>query len=193
MQEEKSSMRAAVFTDRDGTLNIEKSYLYKPDNFEFIPGVPEAIKKLNSAGYYVVVVTNQSGIARGYYTEANVEALHVYINELLEKIGARIDMFLYCPHHPEATKPAYRTECGCRKPQTGMFREAAKALPIDPARSWMVGDKESDIEFGRRTGLETVLVETGYGSEVRGYEGVRAKAFPEAVEFILSRRIKSGE
>jgi D-glycero-D-manno-heptose 1,7-bisphosphate phosphatase len=155
-------MKRAVFLDRDGTINIEKEYLYQAADFEFIPGAPEAIRVLNQAGFMVVVVTNQSGVARGYYTEEDVENLHRHIDRKLESYGAHIDAWLYCPHHP-AGRGSYAVSCNCRKPLPGMLQEAAARYDIDLAHSIMIGDKLADIEAGTAAGCRTILVRTGYG------------------------------
>jgi D-glycero-D-manno-heptose 1,7-bisphosphate phosphatase len=156
--------KPAVFLDRDGTINVEKDYLYRVEEFEFIPGAVEAIRLLNQAGYLVVVVTNQSGVARGYYTEADVKQLHLHIDAVLASQGARVDAWYYCPHH-EQGKPPYNQECDCRKPMPGMLLQAAADHAIDLTRSWMVGDKPADIEAGQTAGCRQVLVMTGYGAE----------------------------
>ena len=156
--------KPAVFLDRDGTVNIEKEYLYRADQFEFTPGAVEAINLLNQSGYLVVVVTNQSGVARGYYGEADVERLHSHIDQLLQSHGGRVDAWYYCPHHASG-KPPYNRECHCRKPLPGMLLQAAADHGIDLSRSWMVGDKLVDIEAGLAAGCKPVLVMTGYGAE----------------------------
>ncbi len=155
-------MRRAVFLDRDGTINVEKEYLYRIDQFEFIAGVPQAIRLLNQAGFLVIVVTNQSGIARGYYTEEDVEQLHRHISRELERHNAHVDAWLYCPHHPDG-RGSYALSCDCRKPLPGMLREAARRYDIDLERSFMVGDKLADVEAGRAAGCTSILVRTGYG------------------------------
>jgi D-glycero-D-manno-heptose 1,7-bisphosphate phosphatase len=157
-------MNRAVFLDRDGTINIEKEYLYRTEDFEFIPGVPDAICRLNQAGYFVVVVTNQSGVARGYYTEEDVENLHRHIASELEKSGARVDAWLYCPHHPDG-RGSYALPCSCRKPLPGMLTEAARRYDLDLQNSVMIGDKYVDVAAGQAAGCRTILVRTGYGTE----------------------------
>jgi D-glycero-D-manno-heptose 1,7-bisphosphate phosphatase len=157
-------MKRAVFLDRDGTINIEKEYLYRSADFEFIPGVPEAIKILNQAAVMVVVVTNQSGVARGYYTEDDVETLHRHIDRELERSGAHVDVWLYCPHHP-AGRGSYALPCDCRKPLPGMLKDAARRYDIELLDSTMIGDKLADIEAGLAAGCHTILVRTGYGRE----------------------------
>lgn len=155
-----------VFLDRDGTINTEKNYLYKIEDFEFIEGAEEGIKLLNENGYRVVVVTNQAGVARGYYSESDVEKLHAYINDRLKECGAFIDGFFYCPHHPEHGIGKYKLACKCRKPETGMFKKAEELYNIDKSNSYMVGDNVSDINAGINYGIKTILVSTGYGKKV---------------------------
>ncbi|MDD2853260.1 MAG: D-glycero-beta-D-manno-heptose 1,7-bisphosphate 7-phosphatase [Desulfuromonadaceae bacterium] len=157
-------MNSAVFLDRDGTINVEKDYLYLVSDFEFIPGAPEAIRLLNDADLLVVVVTNQSGVARGYYTEEDVEQLHRHITSELAIYGAHIDAWLYCPHHPSG-RGSYSLPCNCRKPLPGMLHEAARRYDIDLEHSTMIGDKRADIEAGQSAGCNTILVRTGYGEE----------------------------
>lgn len=157
-------MKRAVFLDRDGTINVEKDYLHRIEEFDFIPGAPEAIKRFNDAGYLVVVVTNQSGVARGYYTEEDVDNLHSHISKELElRVGARVDAWMYCPHHPGG-KGSYALPCTCRKPLPGMLRDAARRLDISLVSSIMIGDKRSDIEAALAAGCKPVLVRSGYGA-----------------------------
>lgn len=163
-----SKMRERViFLDRDGTINEEVNYLHRPEDLTILDGVPEAVRLLNDHGYRVVVVTNQAGVARGYYTEADVEKLHTCLNQVLrEQGGGEINQFYYCPHHPEHGIGAYKKQCHCRKPATGMFEMAEQAGPVDKAHSWMIGDKLTDIQAGQNYGIKTVLVGTGYGTGV---------------------------
>lgn len=163
-------MKRAVFLDRDGTINIEKEYLYQIADFEFIPGVPEAINMLNQAGFVVVVVTNQSGVARGYYTEDDVEKLHHHIARELERFGAHVDAWLYCPHHPDG-RGSYALPCHCRKPLPGMLQDAAVRYDLDLANSIIIGDKLADIGAGNAAGCRTMLVRTGYGAEDEQFVG----------------------
>ena len=135
------TLNKVVFLDRDGTLNEEVNYLHKPEDMKLLPGVPQALKKLKDAGYKLIVVTNQAGVARGYYTEEDVKILHQYMNQLLEKEGAEIDAFYYCPHHPVHGIGAYKKVCNCRKPGTGMFEMAEKDFPVDRAASYMIGTR----------------------------------------------------
>ncbi|WP_312647419.1 D-glycero-alpha-D-manno-heptose-1,7-bisphosphate 7-phosphatase [Aminipila sp.] len=148
-------MNKAVFFDRDGTINVEINYLHRIEDFRFIDGMSEFIKKWNDWGYKVIVVTNQAGIARGYYTEEDMHKLHAHINKELKKIGAHIDAFYFCPHHPDFTG-----ECNCRKPKTGMIEQAIKDFDIDVSQSILFGDKEWDIEAGKKSGIFGVQVKS---------------------------------
>lgn len=180
--------KPAVFLDRDGTINVEKDYLYRVDEFEFTPGAVEAIRLLNQAGYLVVVVTNQSGVGRGYYTEADVEVLHSHIDRVLVSQGAWVDAWYYCPHHEHA-KPPYNQACDCRKPLPGMLLQAAADHAIDLTRSWMVGDKPVDIEAGKAAGCRPVLVMTGYGAETADSLPSEVPCYPDlltAAQFIVA-------
>lgn len=188
-------LKKAVFLDRDGTINEEREYLYKVEECRFLPGVKEAVKRLNSAGYLVIVVTNQSGIARGYYTESDLERLHHYMTEEFTDSGARVDGWYYCPHHPEF--PAGEAACDCRKPLPGMLLAASGELGIDLSSSWMVGDKSADMEAGIAAGCRSILVRTGYGAAeaAAAPSGVIAvDDLGAAVEVILgnSRREQDG-
>jgi len=155
--------RRAAFLDRDGTINVEKRYLHKTEDFEFIPGAPEAIKSLKAAGFLVVVVSNQSGIARGYFDEDAVEKLHRHIQGELICLGTSIDAFYFCPHHPDEGLGEYKVVCDCRKGQPGMLLQAARDHNIDLSRSFMVGDKIADIEAAENAGCKPIMVLTGYG------------------------------
>ena len=139
-------MERVIFLDRDGTLNEEVNYLHRKEDLVLLPGVAEALGELKRAGYRLVVVTNQAGVARGYYGEDEVVSLHAYMNELLAPQGAQIDHFFYCPHHPEHGIGIYKKACHCRKPETGMFEMAEQYYEIDKEHSWMIGDKTIDAE-----------------------------------------------
>lgn len=163
-------LRPAVFLDRDGTIIREADYLSDPDGVELVDGAPEALRALGEAGYLLVVVTNQSGIARGLYTEEDYRAVAARLEALLDRAGARLDATYHCPHGP-----AEAGACDCRKPAVGMYRRAASDLGIDLAASWYVGDKPSDVLPARELGGRGILVRTGYGraSEARVPEGVQ--------------------
>ena len=152
--------RPAVFLDRDGTLIRERDYLADPEGVELVEGVPGALRRLRDAGYALVVVTNQSGIARGYYTEEDYRAVAARLDAVLEEEGTPVNLTLHCPHHPEETGP-----CPCRKPGTGMHREAIRRLDLSAQGSWFIGDKVSDLIPARKLGGRGILVRTGYGRE----------------------------
>lgn len=152
-------MRRAVFLDRDGTINVDHGFVARPDDLEFMPGAVEALRLLRGAGFALVVVTNQSGVARGYHTEEDVRAFHDEMNRRLAVDGARIDAFCYCPHHPEGTVPRYSRACECRKPGAALYRQAIADLDIDPRRSFAVGDKVSDIVPAVTLGATGILLE----------------------------------
>jgi D-glycero-D-manno-heptose 1,7-bisphosphate phosphatase len=156
--------RRAVFLDRDGTINIEREYLHRIEDFEFIPGAPLAIRLLNDAGFLVIVVSNQSGVARGYYDEAAINRLHRHMDAELAGFGAAIDAYYFCPHHHEYGIGEYRKQCGCRKPRAGMLNQAAADFSIDMACSFMIGDKVVDVEAGLKAGCVPLMVRTGYGA-----------------------------
>ena len=137
--------RPAAFLDRDGVLNVDPGYTHKPDQLEWIAGAPEAVRMLNDVGYYVFVITNQSGVARGYYEEATVHQFHAHMQDALQAQGAHIDAFYYCPHHPDGTVKDLAVRCRCRKPGTGMLEQAAREWPIDLSRSFLIGDKDDDM------------------------------------------------
>lgn len=151
----------AVFLDRDGTLNREVDYLADPDGLEVLPGVRRALLRLRAAGFALVVVTNQSGVARGLLDEATLAEIH---RRLEAEVGLAFDAIEYCPHHPEVGPPELRRACDCRKPAPGMLRKAAESLGLDLARSWIVGDSERDLAAGVRVGVRGVLVATGKGA-----------------------------
>lgn len=146
-------MRPAVFFDRDGVLNEDDGYAFEPSKIRWIKGAPEAVRAVNQSGYLAFVVTNQSGIARGFYGEHQVHALHEWMAAQLADVGARIDEFAYCPHHPEGTVAEYRQTCSCRKPQPGMINELSKRHSVDIHRSIMIGDKQSDLEAASAAGV----------------------------------------
>jgi len=137
--------RPAAFLDRDGVLNVDRGYTHRPDQLKWIDGAPETVRLLNEAGYYVLVVTNQSGIARGFYTEETVNAFHAHMQKELASHGAHVDAFYFCPHHPDGVIKSLAIHCGCRKPATGMLEQASREWPIDRGASFLVGDKDEDM------------------------------------------------
>jgi D-glycero-D-manno-heptose 1,7-bisphosphate phosphatase len=157
------SARPAVFLDRDGTLIDEAGYLDRLERLVFYPYSVDAVRLLNRAGFAVVIVTNQAGVARGIFPETFVAAGHRYVMDRLERGGARVDGCYYCPHHPGGTVPEYTRACDCRKPRPGLLKQAAADLNIDLTRSFAVGDRWHDLEAGEAVGARGVLVRTGYG------------------------------
>jgi D-glycero-D-manno-heptose 1,7-bisphosphate phosphatase len=154
----------AVFLDRDGTLVDELGFLARAEDLRCLPGAAEGVRLFNQAGWKVVVVTNQSGIARGLFDERALAAIHGRLSDELAREGARLDLVLHCPHHPEEGLAPYRRVCACRKPAPGLLLEAARRLGLDLAASWTIGDSLRDLEAGRRAGLAGgVLVLTGKG------------------------------
>lgn len=188
-------MNKAVFLDRDGTINEEKDYLHRIEDFVFIPGAPEAIRRLRDAGFLMIVVTNQSGVARGYFSREDVDRLHEHIQRELAKIGTAIDAFYLCPHHPEKGKGEFKVDCDCRKGRPGMLLQAAAEHGIDLAASWMIGDKRADLEAGRAAGCQSLLVRTGYGEEelAQGAGALSAAVVDDlsaAADYILDNRLR---
>lgn len=182
-------MKKAIILDRDGTINVEKDYLHKIEDFEFETGVVEGLKILSNLGYIFIVVTNQSGIARGYYTEEDLQILNDYIGKCLEKEGIKIEKFYYCPHHLEKGIGKYKVDCECRKPKPGMLEEAIKEFNIDRDKSFMIGDNISDIEAGINAKVTPILVETGHGLEHREkIDNMGLKRYKNVLEFAKSLR-----
>lgn len=139
------ALRPAAFLDRDGVINVDHGYTHRPEDLVFVEGAPAGIRRLNEAGYLVVVVTNQSGVARGFYTEVDVERFHAHMRTELAKAGARIDAFYSCPFHPEGIVAEYRIDHADRKPNPGMILRALVDLPIDASQSFLVGDQPTDM------------------------------------------------
>ena len=159
-------MRKAVFLDRDGVLNKDPPhYAHRLDQLELIPRSGTAVKKLNEHGYLVIIISNQSGVARGYYTEKDVSLFNNALLMKIQECGGEVDAIYYCPHHPEAKTERYRLTCNCRKPEPGMILQAAKEHNIDLQKSYVIGDKRSDIEAGKNAGCQTILVLTGHGTD----------------------------
>jgi D-glycero-D-manno-heptose 1,7-bisphosphate phosphatase len=192
--------RPVVFLDRDGTLNIEAGYIREVENLNLIDGAGVALKKLNDAGVAAILVTNQTGAARGYYDESHIHALHERLTKLLAEHGAHLDDIYYCPHLAEGTVAPYAIECDCRKPEVGMVEKAfSDHSDLDRARSFVVGDKASDIDLARNCKSTGVLVKTGYGEAVlKGeYQWVvqadyEASSIVDGIDWIL-RRLRDNE
>ena len=183
--------RSAVFLDRDGTLIEEVGYLDRVDRVQLFPWSVSAIRALNDARIPIVLITNQSGVARGFFTEAVVDDVHRHIGGLLAGGGAHIDAYYYCPHHRDGKIAEYAIACDCRKPGRGLVDRAVEELGIDPARSFTVGDRWLDVALARNIGGRGVLVRTGYGAdeEHRAPDGLSADVvvnnLVEAASWIL--------
>lgn len=156
--------KRAIFLDRDGTLIEEVGYLDRPERVELFPWSIDAIRAFNRAGWRVVIVTNQSGVARGFLTIDVVEQVHRHLDDLLQEGGAVIDAYYYCPHHPDGKVPELTRKCDCRKPGLGLIDRAVQEFGIDPRQSFAVGDRWLDVEFGHAMGGRGILVRTGYGA-----------------------------
>ena len=175
--------KPAIFLDRDGVINVDTGYVYQVDDFVFIEGVIEALLKLKQKGYLLVVVTNQSGIARGYFTEEQFMNLTEWIDWSLADRGIDLDGIYFCPHHPSEGDDHYRKSCACRKPGPEMILDAAKHLKIDLPASYMVGDKPSDMKAAINAGVgHKVLVETGKAITEEG-RALADQIYPSLVEF----------
>jgi D-glycero-D-manno-heptose 1,7-bisphosphate phosphatase len=156
-------MRRAVFIDRDGTISEEVGYINHPSRFRLFPFAASAIKHLSENDWLAILVTNQAGVARGYFSEDMIQTVHDGMTTDLESNGAKLDAIYYCAHHPSVGEPPYRFECDCRKPKPGLISRAAQDYDIDLNESWMVGDRYSDIELARNAGLKSAFVLSGYG------------------------------
>ena len=189
-------MNRAVFIDRDGTISEEVGYINHPSRFRVFPYSAAAIKRLNDAGWLAILVTNQAGVARGYFTEDMIHTVHNQLELDLKKDGARLDAIYYCAHHPSVGEPPYRFDCHCRKPKPGLILRAAKELNVDLGRSWMIGDRYSDIELAKNAGVSSAFVRSGYGrgewdhqrSEWKHEPDLVSENLLEAVQTIINRK-----
>ncbi len=159
--------RKAIFLDRDGTIIEEANYLADPDGVRLLDGAAKGIQMLKEAGYFIVVTTNQSGVARGYFSEETLQQVNERMREHLREEGTDIDALYYCPHYLDGEVEAYRMACECRKPLPGMVHQARQDHDLDLYQSWVIGDKAADIQFGRAVDCRTVLVLTGYGQKTK--------------------------
>ncbi len=177
-----NSNARAVFLDRDGVITVDCGYPNKLSDMELLPGAGEAITKLNKAGFIVIVVSNQSAVARGYCEEEAVLRFHKKMINALNDLGAIIDDIYFCPHHPEGKVDRYKKICHCRKPEPGMLKEASVKHKIDLKNSWMIGDRDSDIAAGKSAGCKTILINN---SQTKISVDYCATDLNKAVEFIL--------
>ena len=197
MSSERTPRQPAVFMDRDGCLTEEVGYVNHPSRIRLLPRTAEAVRRLNRAGVAAVMVTNQTGIARGYFSEETLHATNARMETELEAVGARLDGIYVCMHHPTEGEPPYRADCDCRKPRPGLLTRAAAELGLDLRTSVMVGDKFSDVAAGQAAGAAGVLVLTGYGRGEWEYgrhaQDVKpdhvAEDLLDAVEWTLARAV----
>jgi D-glycero-D-manno-heptose 1,7-bisphosphate phosphatase len=182
--------RPALFIDRDGTISEEVGYVNHPSRFRLFPYSAEAIKLLNDSGWLAIVVTNQAGVARGYFAEEVILQIHDQLRRDLENASAHLDAIYYCAHHPSLGEPPYRLDCNCRKPKTGLIDQAREEFEIDLEKSWMVGDRYGDVELARNAGLHSALVLSGYGRGEWEYQRDAWKEQPELVAEDLLEVVK---
>ena len=178
----------AVFLDRDGTITEEMGYLKESEKLRLIPRSGEAIRSLNERGILAIVVSNQSGVARGYFTKEAVKKIHSKLKRLLKKEGAYLDEIYYCPHHPKFGSPKYKKNCNCRKPKPGMLLKAAKKFNLNLKKCYVIGDKVEDIKLAQNVGAKGILVLTGYGRRSKSKKinlDHIAKDLYQAVKWIL--------
>jgi D-glycero-D-manno-heptose 1,7-bisphosphate phosphatase len=173
--------RRAVFMDRDGTISEEIGYVNHPSRYRVFPYSAEAVQLLNEAGWLAILVTNQAGVARGYFTEELITAVHDVLKQKLSERGAELDAIYYCAHHPTVGEAPYRFDCDCRKPKPGLIERAAAEFDIDLRQSWMIGDRYSDIELARNAGVHSAFVLSGYGRGEWEYQRAAWKHEPELV------------
>lgn len=177
----------AVFLDRDGTINVDHGYVHRIEDFEFLPGVIEALKLLQSKGYLLIIITNQSGIARGYYTEEDYNKLTEYMLDELKKEGIDITDVLYCPHLPDAKIEKYRVDCDCRKPKTGLFQKAIQKWNINISKSIAVGDKARDLSVCETSSCKGFLITTAIITDTNRYENIcKVESLHEMVKHICA-------
>ena len=185
-----SDFKRAVFIDRDGTISEEVGYVNHVSRYRVLPFAAEAVRTLNEAGWLAILVTNQAGVARGYFEEEMIGRVHGLLADELEKGGARLDAVYYCPHHPSVGEPPYRFDCDCRKPRPGLIRRAAEELGIALQKSWMVGDRYSDTELARNAGTRAAFVLTGYGRGEYEHQSHAWKHRPDLVAENLLEAVK---
>jgi D-glycero-D-manno-heptose 1,7-bisphosphate phosphatase len=178
-----------VFLDRDGTLNVEVDFLRTPEELVLIEGAAEAVRKLNERGLVTCVISNQSGVARGYLSEADLVPIHKKLREEISRAGGALDNIYYCPHHPSAGIEPYNINCECRKPKLGMLLQGAREFNLDLQRSFVVGDSTVDMQAGNLAGATTILVQTGYGK--KSLLDCREKNIP--IGFVVDSIVEAAE
>ncbi len=190
-----TGLSKAIFLDRDGTIVYEVGFIDNADDLELFPGTADALARAKALGFRLVVITNQSGVARGLFPEDTVVEINNAMQKLLVQARVVLDGIYYCPHHPEGTKNAYKNACDCRKPAPGMIKKASEDIGLDLKNSYMIGDKLSDIQSGINAGLKTILVRTGYGKDTEislihdkldTQPDAIVDTLPEAIEWIIN-------
>lgn len=182
--------RRAVFIDRDGTISEEVGYVNHPSRYRVFPYAAEAVRLLNEANHLAILVTNQAGVARGYFAEEMIGMVHSILTRELAQGGARLDAIYYCPHHPSVGETPYRLDCDCRKPRPGLIRRAVEEFDVDAAQSWMVGDRYGDIELARNAGVRSAFVLSGYGRGEWEHQRPSWRIEPEVVADDLLAAVK---
>jgi D-glycero-D-manno-heptose 1,7-bisphosphate phosphatase len=183
--------RPAVFIDRDGTISEEVGYVNHPSRFRVFPYSAEAIRILNDSGWLAILITNQAGVARGYFAEDVIQKVHDQLKRDLRYGSAQLDAIYYCAHHPSVGEPPYRLDCECRKPKTGLIEQAARDFEIDMEASWMAGDRYSDVELARNAGLHSAFLLSGYGRGEWEYQSQNWKQQPDLVCENLLEAVRS--
>jgi D-glycero-D-manno-heptose 1,7-bisphosphate phosphatase len=181
-------MKPAIFMDRDGTLSHEVGYVNHLSRFRLYPYAVDAVRLINRSGFLAVVVTNQAGVARGYFPESLVHEVHGALRTAMERGGARLDGLYVCLHHPSAGEPPYREDCDCRKPRPGLLRRAEAELGVDLRRSWVVGDRRNDVEVAWNAGARAALVRSGYGLGELTYH---APAWPRQPDLVADHLLEA--
>jgi len=193
--------KPAIFIDRDGTINEQMGYINHSSRFVMLPGVPEAFRLLNEAGFLAIIVSNQSGVARGYFPMELIKKIHSMMKEHISRQGGYIDGIYFCPHYPGGSVQEYAVECDCRKPRTGLIDRACRDFEIDLTRSYMTGDHYTDMELADRANIKGILVRTGYGAGVVEYNLAGMANKPcyiaddllDAVRWIIEKEKNYGE
>jgi len=188
-------LKPAIFMDRDGTLSHEVGYVNHASRFRLYSYSVDAVRLINASPFLAVVVTNQAGVARGYFPESLIQEVHGSLRAAMEAGGARLDGIYYCPHHPSVGEPPYRHDCDCRKPRPGLLRRAAAELDIDLARSWVIGDRHGDLQLAWNVGARGAMVKSGYGLGEMAHHAPKWRRQPdltaehllEAVRLILDQ------